>query len=179
VLAALTRGKGFKAAGDDTTADGNPDYRILIGSDVYNLLDNPFITDYSENPADRHFEECRDDNHGGSECTYKVIAKTDTLRAAQTYLARDIAWDPKGIRGTIRFAPAFNAMTALNPPAKDNTSNDKQTNNKGKGNKSPVYWYQISGHNLQQVAKALSECHRPDPVHADAHAPGASGDMLG
>jgi len=100
VLASVTRGDRYLAEPTVASNDGVPEYKVMIGSDVYGLQETPFLGD----PA------CDDIFHS---CAYQFEAQFAPLHAARNYLVRDLAWDTEGNRGTINFAPAFNSITAL------------------------------------------------------------------
>lgn len=90
---------------------------VLIGTDVYGLRDKPFEESFpgwsSVNP-----DPC---DYFARECIYHFTASTDSLRSAQTFLVRDIAWKGFDRRAKINFAPSFNKLA--------NVGDDKPASN--------------------------------------------------
>ena len=120
----MSRGNGFQG-GTARNQDGLPEYKVLIGSDVYGLAETPFLNiDAGTCTA--------------QSCTYRFESQVASLRTARNFLIRDLAWDAQGKRGTIQFAPAFNSIAALpppqNPPAGVATT-----------------WYEIKGTDFSQI----------------------------
>lgn len=82
---------------------------LLIGSDVYGLQQKPFLK-----PLDSRANPCppNPNEDKGTTCTYEFIAPTDSLRSAQTFLARDPAWNFSRT-STIDIGPTFTGITSL------------------------------------------------------------------
>jgi hypothetical protein len=92
---------------------------LLIGSDVYGLQQKPFLTplDSRANPCPPNPNESK-----GTTCTYEFIAPTDSLRSAQTFLARDPAWNFSRT-STIDIGPTFTSITSLAAATNDAAAN--------------------------------------------------------
>ena len=97
----------------------------MIGSNVYGLRETPFLNADSAPCA-------------GSNCSYRFEAQAAALRSSRTYLVRDLAWDAEGRGGAIRFAPAFNSITALPEPP-------------GAPAPPTTNWYEIKGTDFWQI----------------------------
>lgn len=102
----LTMGQQYQAHGED----GEPHPLVLIGSQVYGLRESPFLND----PGNRCERASGDVQFT---CSYEFLAPTTSLRNAQTFLVRDLAWDQMQFAGTTHLLPSFTAATALAPSA--------------------------------------------------------------
>ncbi len=87
-------------AGIDAEHDDVPRPLVLIGDDVYGLKEKPYL--------DR---KCS--NGCGPTCTFHFQASTDSLRAGEKFLVRDISWEHMSYTGRIRFGPSFTAISNL------------------------------------------------------------------
>jgi hypothetical protein len=106
VEAVIQSGERFKLKDD-----GEPKPLFLIGTQVYGLHETPFL----EPPRGACRPTSKD---GGFSCTYRFLAPTDTLRAAESYTVRDLSWVGMKKSGKIEFDPSFTALTLLaNAPA--------------------------------------------------------------
>jgi hypothetical protein len=105
--------------------DKAPNPLFLIGTQVYGLHETPFL----EPPSSACSGQGAD---LGVDCTFHFLAPTDTLRAAQNFKIRDLAWTQLRASGKIEFDPSFTslALLATNPPAKEDNSAPTNTNPK-------------------------------------------------
>jgi hypothetical protein len=144
VKATISRGGDYDPSPVDEGGDGPADYKILIGSDVYGLQDTPFL--------DQPNCATNADN-GEVDCPYSFTAQTSALKAAQTFLVRDIAWDPSGKRGTIQFAPSFTSIASIS--SIDSTATDGSAGKCGEtknGRTNPPCWYEVKGSSFNRIS---------------------------
>jgi hypothetical protein len=146
VKASFTRGKDYKAT------DGPQDYKILIGSNVYGLQETPFLgKPLCPKPAD----------DGPLTCSYLFTAQTSALRSAQTFLARDIAWDEYGKRGTIKLEPEFDSIKKISGAGSGGSQKCGGIDAKSRVPLSPC-WYEVKGAGFTQItAHQLGACVGP------------------
>ena len=95
----------------DRKSDGDVHPLLLIGNDVYGVQQKPFVDSGQEDSC-----TLKDGQSPPLTCTYRFLASTDSLRAAQTFLVRDIAWQYMSKVSAIQIAPAFTQLTQLTPP---------------------------------------------------------------
>ncbi len=138
----------------------SPNPLFLIGTQVYGLHETPFL--------EPRRGACRPiDSPGGFSCIYHFLAPTDSLRAAESYTVRDLAWAGMKRSGKIEFDPSFTALTlaltlvasttvsAPNPNAPSDSAQTASANSTPKAPNptppalSPVYT--VAGNDLMQL----------------------------
>jgi hypothetical protein len=146
VNAIMTRGSDFNPGSVSEGHDGPEDYRILIGSNVYGLQETPFLQLPPQDP-------CTKANATSPwTCRYTFTAQTSDLKSAQTFLARDIAWDSFGKRGTIQFAPTFTSIASLPVSASSTGRSGDQANTEGACNTPhEPCWFEIKGTDFSRI----------------------------
>ncbi len=151
VVAHVRRGDEYAYASDDLPGtDGNPHYKILIGSKVYGLLETPFLESDLPEPK-------------GPDKTYRFEAEASDLRSARNFMVRDLAWDETAKPGTIRFAPTFTSASKLaddpatdpdSPGSMDPPPPPKVAGAKAAPAKAPtpkLVWYEVKGADFRQI----------------------------
>jgi hypothetical protein len=96
--------------------DGLPQPFVLIGSQVYGVQENPFLSSSNCRQA-----AIRSGVLPSAECNYDFLAPTSVLRNAQNFVVQDPSWDSFRKTGTITFAPSFDKLAI----ASTTTSDDK------------------------------------------------------
>jgi hypothetical protein len=133
VVAQVKRGEKYKFSSDTAqAADGEPHYKILVGSTVYGLLETPFLNASSQIVDGKR--------------SYQFEAQTSDLRSGRNFLLRDIAWDSFGRNGTIRFSPTFSSAASLPDNAEPNASASSSSP------KTKVTWYEVKGADFRQIS---------------------------
>ena len=112
---------------------------VLIGSDVYGLKEKPF-TRAADKPCGK--------NTGVGAACYEFTAPTDSLRSAQIFLVRDLAWEGFAKKGAIEFAPSVTSLAAYSAAE----------------SKDP--WYFLSGFNFSPAPSGLKVYENGDPKGA-------------
>jgi len=131
--------------------DSAPHPLFLVGSQVYGLHETPFVA-----PAP---DSCHATNPltgaGPVTCVYHFIAPIDSIRAAQTFTARDLSWRDFKKTGSIDFDPSFSGLTVV---ASESVPDSNNITIKPKGAASPrdvkptsPDIYSLSGTDLQRV----------------------------
>jgi hypothetical protein len=135
--------------------DGSPKPLFLIGTQVYGLHETPFL----EPPSGA----CRPiTRENGFSCTYHFLAPTDSLRLAESYSVRDLAWAGMKKSGKIEFDPSFTALTLLAsspapapnpnaPPDNANASPDSSTSSPKVSPPALPPIYTLTGNDLMQL----------------------------
>jgi hypothetical protein len=97
--------------------DGSTMPAILIGNQVFGLQASPFLL-HETNP-----HVCsKSTANVPVTCEFEFVASTDALRAAQTFVIRDLRWEDFSQSGDIDFEPAFSSIKSLLPDSKDPNS---------------------------------------------------------
>lgn len=112
--------------------DKQPHPLILIGSQVYGLHETPFVSD-----GDPCVLEASSPPR--LTCTYHFLAPTDSLRAAQTFIIRDLAWQDFKRSGTIELGPSFTALALLGTKPADDTKCPPEKPTKCPATQPPLY----------------------------------------
>jgi len=101
-------------------SDGAPDPIVLIGNQIFGLQSAPFLR--RENQTDFCAAE-----HGRIACHFDLIAPTDALRSAETFVVRDLRWNTFARTGNLEFEPSFASIKSLVPPPKDKDKAKQKT----------------------------------------------------
>jgi len=135
--------------------DGEPKPLFLIGSQVYGLHEAPFL--------EPSRGACRPSNgESGFTCAYHFLAPTDSLRFAESYTVRDLAWAGMKKSGKVEFDPSFTALTLLasspaptaNPNAPPDNANPSPASSSSSPKVAPPSLppvYTLTGNDLMQL----------------------------
>jgi hypothetical protein len=133
----LSSGPGYSLQFDKV-----PHPLVLIGSQVFGLHETPFLT---------AGDACSPVEEGGINCGYRFIAPTDTLRAAQTFTVRDLAWRDFKKSGPIEFDPIFTTLTSTGSKPSNEKAACPATGTVKIGDCTPPALYSVSGYQLDKL----------------------------
>jgi hypothetical protein len=122
--------------------DKAPNPLVLIGSQVFGLHETPFLTSG---------DACSTAPTGGITCRYRFIAPTDTLRAAQTFKVRDLAWRDFKKSGPIEFDLILTTLTSSGTKASDEKAICPATGQLTIPNCAVPALFSVSGYQLDKI----------------------------
>src|ERR1700677_63982 len=140
----------------DDDLDGKPHPFVLIGGQVHGTQEAPFTQASCTTPPFKS---------SATLCTYDLVAPTTLLRNAQTFLARDLAWDNFSGTGKIAFAPSFGNLAVSSTTPTADPEGDPAV-------KSPMKkdtFYTVSGYDLTKIKQGCKAIMAPeDPSYLRA-----------
>jgi hypothetical protein len=107
----LVEARVISGSSYDLSVDKTPHPLFLIGSQVYGLHETPFLE--PPRTACHPLNKGSDRGKGGIHCIYHFLAPTSSLRTAETFTVRDLAWAQFKKTGTIELDPSFSGLTSL------------------------------------------------------------------
>ena len=166
VQATMTRGPNYDPSPANAGHDGEEQFKILIGQSVYGLQETPFLQQPTYGTGDSPADCAAPPPPAPGvktpwSCTYYFTALTSALKAAQSFLVRDIAWDDSGKRGTIGFAPTFTSVASLPPTgAGGDNAADASKSTKCSGTTVPLgstvpgapCWFEVKGTDFSHIS---------------------------
>jgi len=151
-LVTLTTNLGSSYELDDVL-DGEPKPFVLIGSQVYGLQETPFT-----------YGDC-EQGETAPYCIYKFVAPTATLRNAQSFLVRDIAWDAFRATGKVDFTPSFSnlAIASTTPYTASESSTSKRGSSTKSSTEKKETFYTVSGFDFYKIEQPCEDPANPKP----------------